>query len=217
MTLTLNFQGPIWNLLYLSQKWSDCHKTKSKHIDWTLGLKFDNWVWPWPWPWLWIFQGHIWNLLYLSQKWSNYHKMKCKQSIELEASNVTIRFDLGHDLDLWIFKVKYGICYISAKNGPFATERKANISIELQASNVTIRFDLGHDLDLWIFKVKCDLELWPNRHGIGQGFSWSNFEIAVSQNGMWIDTSFTVTCHMHFILCRYITSLMLSVVWWLAF
>ena len=39
MTLTFSCQGQIWNLLYLSQKWSDCHETKSKHIDWTLGLK----------------------------------------------------------------------------------------------------------------------------------------------------------------------------------
>ena len=58
MTLTLNFQGQIWNLLYLSQKCSDCHGTKSKHIDWPPGLKCDQWVWPWPlnfegqaWPW----------------------------------------------------------------------------------------------------------------------------------------------------------------------
>ena len=29
MTLTFNFQGQIWNLLYLSYKWSDCHETKS--------------------------------------------------------------------------------------------------------------------------------------------------------------------------------------------
>ena len=29
------------------------------------------------------------------------------------------------------FKVKYGMCYISAKNGPIATKRKANLSIEL--------------------------------------------------------------------------------------
>ena len=78
MTLTLNFQGQIWNLLYLSQKWSDCHETKSKHIDRILGLKCDHWVWPWPWPWP------------------------------------------------WIFKVKHGICYISAKNGPIATKQKAN-------------------------------------------------------------------------------------------
>ena len=70
MTLTLNFQGQIWNLLYLSQKWSDCHETKSKHIDWTLGLKCHHRVWPWPWPWP------------------------------------------------WIFKVNYGICYISTKSGP---------------------------------------------------------------------------------------------------
>ena len=110
MTLTLNFQGQIWNSLYLSQKWCDCHETKSKHIDWSQGLKCDHRVWPWPWPWL------------------------------------------------LIFKVKYGICYISATNCLIVTKRKANISIELQASNVTNGFDLGHDLDIWIFKVKCDFD-----------------------------------------------------------
>ena len=103
-------------MLYLSQKWSDCHETKSKHIDWTLGLKCDQRVWPWPWPWP------------------------------------------------WIFKVKYRICYISAKNGPIATKRKANIWIELWGSNVTSGFDLGHDLDL--------------------EFSRSNIEFAISQPKM---------------------------------
>ena len=83
MTLTLNFQGQILNWLYLSQKWSDCHETKSKHIDWTLGFKWDHRVWPWPWPWP------------------------------------------------WIFKVKYRIGYISAKNGPIATKRKASTLTEL--------------------------------------------------------------------------------------
>ena len=116
MTLTLNFRGQIQNLLYLSQKWSDCHVTKSKHINWTLGLKCDHRVWPWPWPWP------------------------------------------------WIFKVKYRICYISAKNGQIATKRKASISIELYGSNVTIGFDLGHDLDL--------------------EFSSSNPEFAISQPKM---------------------------------
>ena len=62
MTLTLNFQGEIWNFLYLSQKWSDCHETKSKHIDWTPGLKRDQWVWPWPWPWPLHFKGQMWPL-----------------------------------------------------------------------------------------------------------------------------------------------------------
>ena len=114
MTLTFNFQGQIWNFLYLSQKWSDCHETKSKHIDWTLRLKCDHRVWPWPWPWP------------------------------------------------WIFKVKYGISYISAKSGPIASKRKANISIELQASNVTNGFEFDHNLDLWILKVNLDLDLWPH-------------------------------------------------------
>ena len=48
----------------------------------------------------------------------------------------------------WIFKVKYGIYYISAKNGRIAMKRKANVSVDLKAWNVTIGFDLGHDLDL---------------------------------------------------------------------
>ena len=56
MALTFNFHGQLWNLLYLSQKWSHCHETKSKRIDWTLGLKQDHPVWPWPWSWPWIFQ-----------------------------------------------------------------------------------------------------------------------------------------------------------------
>ena len=40
----------------VDQKWSDCHETKSKHIDWSIGLKCDHWVWPWTWPWPWIFK-----------------------------------------------------------------------------------------------------------------------------------------------------------------
>ena len=59
------------------------------------------------------------------------------------------------------FKVKYGICYISAKNGLIAMKQKANILIEIWASNVTIEFDLGHDL--------------------GLEFSRSNMEFAISK------------------------------------
>ena len=44
---------------------------------------------------------------------------------------------------------------ISAKSGPIATKRKANISIELQASNVTNEFDL--DYDIWMFEG----QMWP--------------------------------------------------------
>ena len=75
MTLTLNFQGQIWNLLYLNQKWSDCHETKSKHMDWTHGLKCDHGVWPWPWPWPWIFKVKH-GICYISIK--SYPKVRCK-------------------------------------------------------------------------------------------------------------------------------------------
>ena len=134
MTLSLNFQGQIQNLLYLSQKWSDCHETKSKHIDWTLGLKCDYRVWLWSWPWP------------------------------------------------WIFKVKYRICYISAKNGPIASKRKANISIELQASNVTNGFELHHNLTFEFWRSNVTLT-FDHTDDLDHGFSWSNFEIVISQNG----------------------------------
>ena len=75
---TLNFRGQIYNLLYLSQRWCDCHETKSKHIDWTPGLQ----MWP---SGLTLamtltlnFQGQIWNFLLLGQKWSDCHEMKSK-------------------------------------------------------------------------------------------------------------------------------------------
>ena len=149
MTLTLNVQGQIGNLLYLSQKWSscheiirfdlghdldhefsrsdmefaitqskwsDCHETKSKHIDITLGLQCDHQILPWPWP-----------------------------------------------LPL-IFKIKYWICYISAKNFPIAMKHKANILFNLKATSVAIRFHIGHELDL--------------------EFSRSNMEFTVSQPKM---------------------------------
>ena len=106
MTLTLNFQGQIYNMLYLSQKWSDCHETKSKHIDWTLGLKCDHRVWHWPWPWPWIFQVKY-RICYISSKDGPIAtKWKANILIEPKASNVTNGFDLCHNLDLWILKIK---------------------------------------------------------------------------------------------------------------
>ena len=75
MILTFNFQGQIWNLLYLSQKWSDCHKTKTEHIGRTLGLKCHHRVWPWPWPWPWSFKVNY-GICYISTK--SGPKVRCK-------------------------------------------------------------------------------------------------------------------------------------------
>ena len=90
-------------MLYLSQKCSDCHETKSKHTDWTLGLKCDHRVWPWPW----IFKVKY-RICYISANNGPIAtKRKANISIELQASNVTNGFNLDHNLDLWILKVKH--------------------------------------------------------------------------------------------------------------
>ena len=97
MTLTLNFQGQISNWLYLSEKWSDCHKTKSKHIDWSQDLKCDHQVWPWPWPWPWIFKVKC-KIGYICQKWSDCHETKSKHQLnsrrQMWPSDLTLAMTL---------------------------------------------------------------------------------------------------------------------------
>ena len=89
--LILNFQGQIvsweWDfkvksgICYISAKNGSISTTKKgKHIDWTLGLKWDHRVWPWPWPWPWIFKV----------KCLIATKRKANISIELQASNGTM-------------------------------------------------------------------------------------------------------------------------------
>ena len=98
VTLTLYFQGQTWNLLYLSQKWSDCHEMKSKHVERNLGLKCDHCVWSWPWSWTLIFKVKH-GICYISVRNGPIAtKQKANISIELKASNVTMGFHLGHDL-----------------------------------------------------------------------------------------------------------------------
>ena len=135
MTLTFNFQGHIWNLLYLSQKWSDCHGTKSKHIDWT------------PRPQMWPsgltlattltlnFQGQIWNFPISQPKVVRLPRNE-KQTYRLNSRP-----------QMW----------------PMGLTLTIILTFEIWRSNVTLTYDHTHDLD--------------------HGFSWSNFEIAVSQNG----------------------------------
>ena len=137
MTLTLIFQGQICNLLYLSPKWSDCHETKSKHIDWTLGLKCDHQVWLWPWAWP------------------------------------------------WIFKVKYGICYtyLNKKKVRLPRNEKQTYQMNPRPQMLPIGLTLAMTL-IFEFSRSNVTYAFDHTHGVAQGFSWSNFEIAVFQNGM---------------------------------
>ena len=89
MTLTLNFQGQIWNLWYLSQEWSDCYETKSKLIDWTQGLKCDHQVLPWLWPWPWIFKVKY-GICYISTK--SGPKVRCKDLPDSDWGDFKCRF-----------------------------------------------------------------------------------------------------------------------------
>ena len=120
MTLTLNFQGQISNWLYLSQKWSDCHETKSKHIDWTLGFKGDHRVWPWPWP------------------------------------------------GPWIFKVKYGIGYISAKMVRLPRNEKQthrlNFRPQMWPSDLTLALTLTLNFQGQIWNLLYLNQKWPDCH-----------------------------------------------------
>ena len=141
MTLTLNFQGQMWNSLYLSQKWSDCQETNSKHIDWSQDLKCDHWVWPWTWSWSWIFKIKYGIGFISAQNGPIATKWKANTSIELLASNVTIIFDLDCDLDLEFSRWNMNF-YIAIKTGPIATKRKANILI-------------------WTLRLKYDQWVWP--------------------------------------------------------
>ena len=82
----------------------------------------------------------------------------------------------------WIFKVKYGISYISTKSDPIATKRKAIISIEPQASKwpMSLTFTITLTFEFWRSNVTLTFD---HTHDLDHGFSWSNFEIAVYQNG----------------------------------
>ena len=117
VTLTLSFQGQIWNLLYLSQKWSDCHETKSKHI-----------------------------------------------SIELWASNVTIEFDLGHDLDL----------EFSRTNMEFAISQPKMVWLPQNEKQ--------------IYRLNSRPQMWPSGLTLAMtltlDFSRWNMEFAISQPKM---------------------------------
>ena len=71
-------------------------KTK-KHTDWTPGLKCEHQVWSWLWPWIFKVKYRIW---YFSAKNGRIAmKQKANISMELEVSNVSIGFDLDHDLE----------------------------------------------------------------------------------------------------------------------
>ena len=80
-------------------KLSDCLEMKNKHIDRTLCLKCDHRVWPWPWP---------------SRSNMEYAISQPKMVRLRQNEKQTYRLNTRPQIwpSSWIFKVKYGICYI---------------------------------------------------------------------------------------------------------
>ena len=75
-----------------------------KHISWTLGLKCDHQIWPWPWPWLWIFKVKY-KICYISTRSGPIAtKQKANISIWTLGLKCDNGFDLGHDIDIWIYR-----------------------------------------------------------------------------------------------------------------
>ena len=170
---------------------------KSNHIDWNLGLKYG------------FDLGHDLDPEFSR---SNIEFAISEQKMVWLPWNENKHIDSTPRPQMWpsgltfamtltlIFKVKYGISYISAKSGAIATKWKANISLnsrpqmwpmgliltitltfEFWRSNLTLTFDHTHDLD--------------------HGFSWSNFEITVFQNGRadWHCTKGVAVGHDHLV------------------
>ena len=86
------------------------------------------WLWPWPWPWNFKVNYEIWCISAkngrIAMKW------EAIILIELQISNVTIRFDLGHDLT-WNFQgQELTLLYLMTKWSLIAMKWKMNISIE---------------------------------------------------------------------------------------
>ena len=90
------------------------------------------------------FQDQIRNSLYPHQNGPIATKQNANISIGLKASNLTIGFDLGRDLELSRSKMESVISWPKLVRLP--RDKNANISIELYESNVTFGFELGHDL-----------------------------------------------------------------------
>ena len=158
-------------------------ETKSKHIDWTLGLKGDHQVWPWPWHWPWIFEVKYGICYIISQPkvvwlpwnekqtyWLNFRPQMWPSGLTL-ATTLTLNFQ-GPIWNLLYLNQKSSDCHETKSKHwlnsrpqmwPVGLTLAMTLTFEFSRSDVTLTFDQTHVL--------------------AQGFSWSNFKTAVTQNG----------------------------------
>ena len=162
MTLTLDFQGQILNMLYLRNGRVDWHGTKGMWVDRMLHPLCDFQLWPQPWPWPWIFKVKFWKSRISWMGWPIDMESKGCESIKCWTHVVTFNFPHHPWPWPWIFKVKFWKSLILWMGWLIDIDRKGCESIECWTYVVTSNVHLFHDLDL--------------------GFSRSDFEKVVSQD-----------------------------------
>ena len=176
-----------------------------------LGHKCDHRVWPWPWPWPWVFKVKC-KICYISAKNGPIAtKGKANISTELKTSNVTIRFHLGHDLDLEFSRsnMEFPISHPKVVRLPRNEKQTYRLNsrpqmwpmglltltitlpFEFWMSNVTLTFDHTWPWP-WIFMVKfwkssiSEWEGWLTCHKGGGSRSFMTMTIWWPRSGVWI-------------------------------
>ena len=86
-------------------------------------------------------------------------KGKGGASVGFWVNYVTLTFDLTHELDLWVFKVKFQIA-VSQEMLYGWCETKENKSIRYWADCMVLPFDHTHDSDLVILRSKFEVALF---------------------------------------------------------
>ena len=100
LTLTLDFQGQIFKMLYLRNRKADWHGTKGMWVDRMLHPLCDFQCSPHPWPWPWIFKVKFWKSHISGMGWLIDMELKGCESIECWTHVVTFNVHLAHDFDL---------------------------------------------------------------------------------------------------------------------
>ena len=147
MTLTLNFQGQIRNFLYLSQKWSDCHETKSKHICWNQGPKYDHQLWPGLWPWPIIFKViygicYIPKLVRLPQNEKQIYRLKFRLQMWPSCLTLAMTLTLNFQGQIW--------------PPPLTTHMALTMDSCISEWEGRLTLNEGVDHDHLVTKVRCE-------------------------------------------------------------
>ena len=157
LTLTLDFQGQIQKMQYLSNGRSNWHGTKGMWVDRMLHPCCDFQHSPHPWPWPWIFKVKFWKCCFSGMAGPIDMEQKGCESIGCNTHFVTFNFDLNHDFDLgFSSKVKFWKSRISGMGWRIDMEWKGCESIECWTHVVTFNFPLTHDLDLGFSRLNFE-------------------------------------------------------------